>query len=253
MRYKKERREKRKVFTAVLAICLLSASCKAACAMPSKVDQDGGSVVWSVGDTRIWRFPLAYAPEVSAMSDSFNELYLRGFKLADLRVEKQDDGWCLFIGDKKIFSAKPEHGGAIRLNPHLMSLHWLSKMYEAVGDLHAKDLTAAYMLRGEYEITGSVSWYGGKFIGRRFANGERFTESHLICAAKNLPFGTLVRVTTPATGRSVVVRVTDRFKEHKNRLLDISQAAAEVLGIKRMGVAKAKFEVIGRVDNIGGL
>lgn len=236
----------------LLAICICIGMCGGAFAMPSEVDQEGGSVVWRIGETRIWRFPVAYAPEVSAMSDSFNELYMRGFKLADLKVEKESDLWCLFVGGKKIFAAKPEHGGAIRLNPHLMSLHWLSKMYEAVGDLHAKDLTAAYKLRGEYEITGSISWYGGKMIGRRFANGERFTESHLACAAKDLPFGTLVRITTPATGKSVVVRVTDRFKEHKNRLLDVSQAAAEVLGIKRMGVAKAKFEVIGRVETIGG-
>ncbi len=236
----------------LMMLCIWCAMCGTSLAMPSEVDQEGASVVWRIGDTRIWRFPVAYAPEVGALSDSFNELYMRGFKLTDIRVQKEKDQWCLFVGEKNVFAAKPEHGGALRLNPHLLSLHWLSKMYEAVGDLHAKDLTEAYKLRGEFEITGAVSWYGGKMIGRRFANGERFTESHLTCAAKNLPFGTLVRVTTPATGKSVIVRVTDRFREHKNRLLDISQAAAEVLGIKRMGVAKAKFEVIGRVETIGG-
>lgn len=246
-------KKKKNMLKLIFAVCLTAALCGNASATPSEVDTEGGSVVWRIGETRIWRFPLAFAPEVSEMSDRFNKLYMRGFRLADLKVEKKDDNWRLFIGETAIFSAKPEHGGAIRLNPHLMSLHWLSKMYEAVGDLHAKDLTTAYKLRGEYEIMGAVSWYGGKMIGRRFANGERFTESHLVCAAKNLPFGTLVRITTPATGKSVVVRVTDRFKEHKDRLLDISQAAAEVLGIKRMGVAKAKFEVIGRVENIGGL
>lgn len=246
-------RETKNLLKLAVAICLMGAICGTAYAMPSEVDSDGGSVVWRIGETRIWRFPAAFAPEVSAMSDKFNELYMRGFRLADLKVEKRDNLWRLFVGEADIFTAKPEHGGAIKLNPHLMSLHWLSKMYEAVGDLHAKDLTTAYKLRGEFEIMGAVSWYGGKMIGRRFANGERFTESHLVCAAKNLPFGTLVRVTTPATGKSVVVRVTDRFKEHKNRLLDISQAAAEVLGIKKMGVAKAKFEIIGRVETIGGL
>lgn len=222
-------------------------------ATPSAVEIEGESVVWRIGETRIWRFPLSFAQEVSAMSDTFNQFYKQGFKLSDLRVEKSSDQWVLCVSDKKLLAAKTEHGVTSRLTPQLTALRWLSKMYEAVGSLHAKELTAAYKLRGEFEITGSVSWYGGKFIGRRFANGERFTESHLVCAAKELPFGTLVRVTTPATGKSVIVRVTDRFKEHKNRLLDISQAAAEVLGIKRMGVAKAKLEIIGRVENIGGI
>ncbi|MDR3322420.1 MAG: septal ring lytic transglycosylase RlpA family protein, partial [Synergistaceae bacterium] len=105
---------------------------------------------------------------------------------------------------------------------------------------------------GSFEVDTSVSWYGGKFVGKKFANGEQFTDSHLTAAAQNLPFGTLVKVTTPATGKSVVVRITDRFKERKNRVLDISQAAADLLGIKGMGVAKARIQVIGRVDLIGG-
>ncbi len=71
-------------------------------------------------------------------------------------------------------------------------------------------------------------------------------------AAKNLPFGTLVRVTVPATKKSIVVRVTDRFSEHKGRALDISSAAADLLGIKRAGVANVQIQVIGRVDKIGG-
>jgi rare lipoprotein A len=118
--------------------------------------------------------------------------------------------------------------------------------------LHASSLTDQYKLRGGYDISTSISWYGKKFIGRKFANGERFTDTHLTAAAKTLPFGTLLKITTPATGKSVVVRVTDRFAGHRNRALDISHAAAEVLGIKGMGVAKAQVRVIGRVDAIGG-
>jgi rare lipoprotein A len=57
---------------------------------------------------------------------------------------------------------------------------------------------------------------------------------------------------TAPSGKTVVVRVTDRFKGHKNRVLDISHAAAELLGIKGTGTPKAKIEVIGRVDKIGG-
>lgn len=225
----------------------------AAFAGPSVVESEGNSVVWSVGDMRVWRFPDTYASDVLAMSDRFNSMYERGFKLVDLKVEKRDNKWSLCVGKNVLFAAEPEHGGIIRLNTHMMSLMWMSKIYEAVGSLHAKALTPEYRLRGGYDITASVSWYGDdKFFGRRFANGERFTESHLTAAAMNLPFGTLVRVSTPGTGKSVVVRITDRFKEHRNRALDLSRAAAEVLGIKRMGIAKVQLQVIGRVETIGG-
>jgi rare lipoprotein A len=166
-------------------------------------------------------------------------------------VSKVDDYWALRIGENVIVSALPRYGGNSAMNSHLLGLTILSRVYEAVGQLHAHKLTPNYKIGGGFEVSSSVSWYGGKMIGRKFANGERFTESHLSAAAKSLPFGTLVKITGP-TGKSVVVRITDRFAEHKNRLLDISQAAAELLGIKNMGVAKVRVSVIGRVDKVGG-
>jgi rare lipoprotein A len=219
---------------------------------PSELEYEGSTVIWKVGGVRVWRFPLMYAVDVSNMSEKFNKLYMNSFKLADLNVAKKNDKWSLCVGNEVLFSAIPEHGGVIKLNTQMMALQWMSKIYEAVGVMHAQELTPAYKLRGGYDIATSVSWYGNKFFGKKCANGERFTESLLSAAAKDLPFGTLVRVTTPATGKSVVVRITDRFKEHKNRALDISHAAAEVLGIKGMGVAKAQIKVIGRVDLVGG-
>jgi rare lipoprotein A len=219
---------------------------------PSSLEYEGSTVIWNVGGIRVWRFPMTHAIDVTMMSDKFNKLYDRGFKLVDLNVAKRDGKWSLCVGDQLLFSAMPEHGGVVKLNTQMMALQWMSKIYEAVGELHAHQLTPEYKLRGGFEVDTSVSWYGGKFIGRKFANGEKFTDSHLTAAAQNLPFGTLVRVTTPATGKSVVVRVTDRFKEKKNRALDISHAAADLLGINGMGVAKARIQVIGRVDIIGG-
>lgn len=239
--------------TLLLVVGLMSATAGPLWAYPSSLVYEGSSIVWSVGEKRIWRFPDAFAAEVEEMSDRFNGIYALGFRLPDLKVEKRNERWSLCIGRDTIFAARPEHAGVIRLNTHLMSLMWMSRVYEALGALHAKELTPAYKLRGGYDVAGSISWYGSeKFFGRRFANGERFTESHLSAAAMNLPFGTLVRITTPATGKTVVVRVTDRFREHKNRVLDISRAAAEILGIRRMGIAKAQVQVIGRVEEIGG-
>jgi rare lipoprotein A len=238
----------------LLIFALVSLSCFSiqAAASPSALEYEGATVIWKVGETRVWRFPAVYAVELSAMSDRFNKLHDAGFKLPDLSVLKKADKWSLCVNDQVLFTAVPEHGGVVRMNTRMIALQWMSRIYEAIGEMHAQELTPEYKLRGGYEVATSVSWYGGKFIGRKFANGERFTESHLSAAAKDLPFGTLVKVTTPSTGKSVVVRITDRFKEHKNRALDISFAAAELLGINGTGVAKANVQVIGKVDLIGG-
>jgi rare lipoprotein A len=89
-------------------------------------------------------------------------------------------------------------------------------------------------------------------VGRRFSNGEVYTGNELVAAAKDLPFGTLLRIKNPATGKTIVVRVVDRFREHKGRILDVSKAAAEMLGFKAQGIANVLVEVIGHVKKVGG-
>ena len=241
---------KRVVAVAVATVVALHAI--PAVASPSGVEYEGSHAIWKVGDRPIWRFPKQNAALATTMSDRFNALYRKGFSLRDLRVAKKGGEWSLCIGENILAAASPEHCIENKRNAKTVALLWMSRVYEAIGKLHAQELTAKYKLKGGYDVTSNVSWFGGKFIGRKFANGEQFTEGHLAAAAKSLPFGTLVRITAPATGRSVVVRVTDRFAEHKGRALDISQAAAEVLGIQRAGVAKVQIQVIGRVERVGG-
>jgi rare lipoprotein A len=213
---------------------------------------NGAFAEWRIGGVIVWKFPAKYSIEATTVSNRFNNAYSKGFSLTELNVSKADNYWSLRIGENLIVRALPRYGGNSAMNSHLLGLTILSRVYEAVGQLHAHKLTQSYKIGGGFEVSSSISWYGGKMIGRKFANGERFTESHLSAAAKNLPFGTLVKITSPVNGKSVVVRITDRFMEHKNRLLDISQAAAELLGIKNMGVAKVMVSVIGRVDKVGG-
>jgi rare lipoprotein A len=86
------------------------------------------------------------------------------------------------------------------------------------------------------EETGIASYYGSAHQGRRTAFGTRFDQRKLTAAHPWLPFGTQVRVTTVATGDSVVVTVTDRLYS-KQRVIDLSTAAARELGIMRSGVA----------------
>jgi rare lipoprotein A len=94
---------------------------------------------------------------------------------------------------------------------------------------------------------GEASWYGGKFQGRRTANGEIFDTNKFTAAHKTLPFGTLVRVLNLANSRSVVVRINDRGPFVEGRIIDLSKAAADTIGLSSMGVARVRIEAIGRV------
>jgi rare lipoprotein A len=80
--------------------------------------------------------------------------------------------------------------------------------------------------------------------GVRTANDEKFDPHELTAAHPTLPFGTRLRVTNVATGRSVIVRVNDRGPFVPGRAVDVSYAAAETLGIVARGVAKVKLDVV---------
>jgi rare lipoprotein A (peptidoglycan hydrolase) len=78
---------------------------------------------------------------------------------------------------------------------------------------------------------GIASWYGAKFQNKRTANGERFNMNDLTAAHPTLPFGTKLCAYSPATGKSVLVRINDRGPFAKDRIIDFSKAAAQALGI----------------------
>jgi rare lipoprotein A len=94
-------------------------------------------------------------------------------------------------------------------------------------------------------IAGAASWYGGKFHGRRTANGERYDMNKLTAAHKTLPFGTKVKVTNRANGKSVVVRINDRGPFVGGRTIDLSRGAATAVGMLSSGVAKVKLDILG--------
>lgn len=91
---------------------------------------------------------------------------------------------------------------------------------------------------------GSASYYAATFHGRRTASGEAFDNRAMTAAHRTLPFGTMVRVTNPRTGASVVVRINDRGPFTKGRLIDVSRAAAEQLGIVRAGHGQVALELL---------
>jgi rare lipoprotein A len=83
---------------------------------------------------------------------------------------------------------------------------------------------------------GMASWYGGQFHGRKTANGERFDKGGLTAAHKTLPFGTQVCVRSMVTGKTVVVRINDRGPYAGDRIIDLSQGAAQELGMLGLGI-----------------
>lgn len=93
-------------------------------------------------------------------------------------------------------------------------------------------------------IHGSASWYGGKFHGRRTANGERFDMNKLTAAHKSLPFGTKVRVTNRRNGKSVVVRINDRGPFVGSRIIDLSRGAAGAVDMIGTGIAPVIVEIL---------
>ena len=92
-------------------------------------------------------------------------------------------------------------------------------------------------------MVGYASWYGTKFQGRLTANGEIYDMYRLTAANRTLPFGTLVRVTNLDNGASVVVRINDRGPFVDGRIIDLSKAAAEIIGMP--GIAEVRLQIVG--------
>ncbi len=95
-----------------------------------------------------------------------------------------------------------------------------------------------------YTEQGNASYYADKFQGKKMANGQTYRKGKLTAAHKKIPLGSRVRVTNPKNHRSVKVRITDRGPHTRGRMLDLSRAAANRLGIVQAGVAPVKIKVL---------
>lgn len=92
--------------------------------------------------------------------------------------------------------------------------------------------------------SGMASWYGPRFQGRKTASGEHFDMTALTAAHPTLPFGTLLRVTYPKTGRSQLIRINDRGPFVEGRELDVSYQVATRLGLVSGGVGRLRIELL---------
>lgn len=89
---------------------------------------------------------------------------------------------------------------------------------------------------------GKASYYADKFQGRKTASGETFRQGRLTAAHRTLPFGTKVKVTNIANGKSVKVRINDRGPFVEGRVIDLSKKAAKRIGMVNTGVANVEIK-----------
>jgi len=94
-----------------------------------------------------------------------------------------------------------------------------------------------------YRERGYASWYGNKFNGHNTSNGERYDMYAMTGAHKTLPIPSYVRVTNLDNGKSVIVRINDRGPFHQGRIVDLSYAAAQRIGILKAGTGRVEVEI----------
>lgn len=107
----------------------------------------------------------------------------------------------------------------------------------------SKDVMQPTKTRHWFEI-GEASWYGLHFQGHKTATGEAFDMNRLTCAHRSLPLGSWIRVTNLRNRKSVFVRVNDRGPVPEDRIVDLSYAAAQAVGLADRGVGKVKVEPV---------
>lgn len=123
----------------------------------------------------------------------------------------------------------PKGGGVYRVG----------KPYEVGGRLYTPEEN------NRYRSEGLASWYGDDFHGRLTANGEIYDMAAISAAHPTLPMPSYVRVTNLSTRKSLIVRVNDRGPYHRNREIDVSAKAAELLGFRQSGTARVRVEYMG--------
>lgn len=124
------------------------------------------------------------------------------------------------VATTPVVSATPDSAPAVPITP--------------VSDVRAEDGTPI--------AGGEASYYGRELAGNPTASGEPFNPAELTAAHRTLPLGTRVRVTHAESGESVVVRVNDRGPFHDDRVIDVSRAAADSIGLTQSGTAEVELE-----------
>lgn len=219
---------------------------------------DGGPVaeVW-VNSSVVFRLRaemggLSLAERCSAVVERLETLLTDEPELTeDIQPDTEGDKAVVAAGDLLLATVSQVAAEANDTQPEVVAWVWANQLREALG-LEVLDQSEIPSFPepepdpfADVETVAWVaSWYGDRFKGRRTASGETFDPGLLTAAHPSLPFGTLLRVTDPASGQQVVVRVNDRGPFIKGRHLDLSEAAAREVGLISKGVGTVWVEVL---------
>jgi rare lipoprotein A len=138
--------------------------------------------------------------------------------------------------DAKPVPAKKQFAGSKAVKARHPAEAWSASSAKRANLLHRRDRKVGQV--------GYASWYGGERDGKTTASGQRFDKTELTAAHPTLPLHSKVQVTNMANGRSVTVRITDRGPSRQGRIIDLSQSAAERIGMRNIGVARVEVEPV---------
>ena len=141
------------------------------------------------------------------------------------------------------FSPAPRHAPYFGLACLLFTL-----LFTGCSTLDTSSGPALYETKPASVETGKASFYGGRWIGRLTANGERYRAEDCTAAHKKLPFNTMVRVTNLKNGKSVIVRINNRGPYAKGRILDLSMVAARKIEMIGDGIIPVRAEVLKPIE-----
>lgn len=161
-----------------------------------------------------------------AGDEASSEARGRSLFLARLTTQPREDDETAKLSPRVVAFGEPvPKGGGVR----------------KIGDPYvAAGRTVVPKAEPDYDRTGVASWYGALFHGRKTANGEIYDMNALTAAHPTLPLPSYVRVSHMENGRSLLVRVNDRGPFARDRIIDLSKRAAQLLGIKRGGTGPVR-------------
>lgn len=135
------------------------------------------------------------------------------------------------------------HTTAVALGALISTIAFAQTPPPAVPKADAPPMAASKEAR-EHAMEGLAAYYSSRLHGRKTASGKVFDQNALTAAHPTLPFGSRVKVTNIKNGLSVIVQINDRGPKQAGRVIDLSRAAAQLLGIRRAGMAQVQLEVI---------
>ncbi|KAF8818462.1 septal ring lytic transglycosylase RlpA family protein [Rickettsia endosymbiont of Cardiosporidium cionae] len=128
--------------------------------------------------------------------------------------------------------------------------HITYKGYYKIGKQYRiKNKTYKPKLYSNWQQTGYASWYGDKENGNKTANGDIFNKKLLTAAHTTLPMPSIVKVTNLENNRSIILMVNDRGPYAKNRIIDVSEKAAMILGFHKQGISKVHVKYLPNATN----